>query len=91
MIKEDGYIVYTLPGSPKEYTKDVIYIKHMGKDLEVFTDTRITINPPSVFYYSGSLKKWLVPAENYEETEDWEVFAGAVLAFSYTTQMCQEA
>jgi len=90
MIREEGYIVYTLPDSPVEITKDIVYIANMGKDLEIYTNTLSTINPPSIFYYASSAGKWYVPAESYEETEDWEEFKGQVLAFEYKTRLVRE-
>ena len=80
MIKESGYIVYTLPGSSKERTKEVIDIGHLGRDLHIFVND--IESEPSSFYYQGKTDTWLVPKPNSQG--NWKLFKGKVLKFNFT-------
>lgn len=59
MMREDGYIVYSLPKDPVAHTKEVCGIEHLGLDLQIYVNDIESF--PTAFYYVNKTRKWLVP------------------------------
>lgn len=88
MMREDGYIIYSLPEDPNVvYTKEVRGIEHFYLDLQIYVNDIESF--PSVFYYVNKTGKWLVPFKtgNGEYDFEWKEFEGKIIAFKYSTYL----
>ena len=85
MIKTGGKFIYK-PNKEVDTTimLDVLDIKFLGSDVEIFTWDK-GADRPYYFYYSAKGDAWLVPDPSDEYGERYMEFPGEVISFEYIT------
>lgn len=85
MIKTEGKFIYK-PNKEVDTTiiLDVLDLKFLGSDVEVFAWDKCA-DRPYYFYYSAKRDIWLVPDPSDEYGECYMEFTGEVISFEYIT------